>query len=59
MADYEIIGIRKQQLYQLKSGFDIFGITSVIIMLLFIIYAAFYPYLLLKSKCIYNFSHRI
>ena len=59
MADYEIIGIRKQQLYQLKSGFDIFGITSVIIMLLFIIYATFYLYLLLKSKCIYNFSHRI
>ena len=31
MADYEVIGMRKQQLYQLKSGFDIFGITEVII----------------------------
>jgi hypothetical protein len=31
MADYEVIGMRKQHLCQLKSGFDIFGITDVII----------------------------
>ncbi len=29
MADYEVIGIRKQHLFQLKSGFDIFGIIEV------------------------------
>ena len=36
MAEYEVIGMRKQHLYQLKSGFDIFGITEVTIYTVFI-----------------------